>query len=92
MIKIKVFDNETDEISVDETVIAFDKNNNIYPIYKTSKSYIINSCLGRVRYIMSNDFKIIKQIMPLSTSCEPYTMVEIELLKKHYDLYLKLIG
>jgi hypothetical protein len=78
-------------LTIDEQLIAYNSEGNIYIVYQTEKSHVIYSCLGKIRFIFSeNKEDILATFMPLTTCANGYTLVSKESLKHYHELYLNI--
>jgi hypothetical protein len=78
---------EKDVIFLDERNVAFDKEFNVYEVYKTKGSHITAfGTLGSVRFI-TKDGIVISVMLPLVTSDEGYEWVSKETVKSYAKKY-----
>jgi hypothetical protein len=78
-------------LTIDDKLIAYNSEGNVYTVYQTEKSHVVYSCLGKIRCIFSeNKEDILATFMPLTTCANGYTLVSKESLKHYHELYLKI--
>ena len=86
--KLKVNEVELD-FEMSSEIIAFDNNDILYPVFVSTESILNFGCYGRVKLIMSFDKQVLDLMMPLMSPKSPYSIVEIETLKRYHGLYEK---
>lgn len=71
-----------DELTIDPTHFAY-KNDLMFNVWVTTKSYCVGGCLGKIRYVLGFEDKVRATAWPLMNFDNGYELITNETLQRY---------